>query len=71
MGAATPPEHGPHVLQVGISVGALTRRIDRTDWMRLLDEMFRIVQRHAAGEPPVVGLCGACRAIRPAVLVHR
>ncbi len=56
---------------VGLSVGALTRRIGWTDRMRLLDEPFRIVQGHTAGEPPVVRLCGAGRAVRPAVLVHR
>ena len=57
-------------VEVGLSVGALTSRIGWTDRMRLLDEPFGIVQGHTAGEPPVVGLRGAGRAVRPAVLVH-
>ena len=63
-----PPGTAPRPME--LSVGALTGRINLT--VRFpADEPLRLVQRHAAGRPPVVVLAGARRAVRPAVVVHR
>ena len=69
MGAATHLCTAPMSL-VRLSVGALVRQSDGIDrvWSY---EPLRVVQRQAAGRPPVMGRAGTARAVRPAVLVHR